>query len=165
MCEWDLVLHVAWGIHAVNHPKNINLYHLISGQSWVPHNDTARNLMSSCRETMQWIVFCASLWILITECKSNQDQITRPGTQTLTSSFKDSGVTAVCDAYPWRMLTRPLVCCMSKVLEVYPQELSYKSKLDTALKIYNIAKRWTFDNHRRSTNWLSWTTYLVFCFL
>ena len=78
--SWDLVLHVAWGIH---HPKNINLYRLIGASNWVwvPHNDTARNLMS-CHLTsgdltsqfssnlrtvyiIQWIVFCASLWILL----------------------------------------------------------------------------------------------------
>ena len=110
--SWDLVLHVAWGIH---HPKNINLYRLIGASNWVwvPHNDTARNLMS-CHLTsgdltsqfsgnlravyiMQWIVFYASLWILLLR-NTNQDQITRPGTRAWISSFsviKDSGVTAV----------------------------------------------------------------------
>ena len=154
--SWDLVLHVAWGIH---HPKNINLYRLIGASNWVwvPHNDTARNLMS-CHLTsgdltsqfsgnlravyiMQWIVFYASLWILLLR-NTNQDQITRPGTRAWISSFsviKDSGVTAVTV-----VCVRPTheCCCWRGSWYIAWVKLQRSSKLDTAFTTWQKVGVW-----------------------
>jgi len=158
--SWDLVLHVAWGIH---HPKNINLYRLIGASNWVwvPHNDTARNLMSShLSSDIRWLdipiqrqlvrrayhavdrLLCFSVNSVITEYKSNQDQITRPGTRAWTSSFsaiKDSGVTAVTV-----VCVRPTheCCCWRGSWYIAWVKLQRSSKLDTAFTTWQKVGVW-----------------------
>jgi len=90
---------------------------------------------------MQWIVFYASLWILLLR-NTNQDQITRPGTRAWISSFsviKDSGVTAVTV-----VCVRPTheCCCWRGSWYIAWVKLQRSSKLDTAFTTWQKVGVW-----------------------
>jgi len=145
--SWDLVLHVAWGIH---HPKNINLYRLGVGPSqWHSTQSDVKSPViwhqvtwhpNSAATCAPCISYSGSSFI--TEYKSNQDQITGPGTRAWTSSFsviKDSGVTAVTV-----VCVRPTheCCCWRGSWYIAWVKLQRSSKLDTAFTTWQKVDVW-----------------------